>query len=62
MENRKLFSEIKKILEENGIYILKLRTTLNGKQAYKIQNKAYDPFEIWTAADIRQRYEIGGFV
>ena len=59
---KKTFSEITEELEKNGIYILKHRTTSDGRQLYKVQNKAYNPYHIWTAADIRMRYEMGEFI
>lgn len=58
----KKFNEIKKDLEAKGIEIRRIRATLNGAQAYRIIGSEHNPAAIWTAWDIKTRYQRGEFV
>lgn len=57
----KKFNEIKKDLEAKGIEIRRIRATLNGAQAYRIIGSEHNPAAIWTAWDIKTRYQRGEF-
>ena len=59
----KKFSEIKKELKSKGIEVRRIRATLNGAQAYKVLGSdEHNPAAIWTAWDIKHRYQRGEFV
>jgi hypothetical protein len=58
----KKFSEIKKELKSKGIEVRRIRATLNGAQAYKvIGSDEHNDAAIWTAWDIKNRYQRGEF-
>lgn len=57
----KKFSEIKKELKTKGIDIRRIRATLNGAQAYKVIGSEHNPAAVWTAWDIKTRYQRGEF-
>lgn len=61
MKNLNL-NEIKKELKAKGIEVRRIRATLNGAQAYKIVGSEFNPAAIWTAWDIKHRYQRGEFV
>ena len=58
----KKLSEIKKELKSKGIEVRRIRATLNGAQAYKVIGSEFNPAAIWTAWDIKHRYQRGEFV
>ena len=57
----KSFREIKKELKLKGIEVRKLRATLNGAQAYRVIGSEHNPAALWTALDIKYRYQRGEF-
>ena len=57
----KSFREIKKELKLKGIEVRKLRATLNGAQVYRVIGSEHNPAALWTALDIKHRYQRGEF-
>ena len=56
------FREVVRVLKKRGVEIRKIRATLNGAQAYKIiGSEEHNPAAIWTAWDIKYRYQRGEF-